>query len=221
MLTELKNTIAPSLPNATKEHEEQYVNQFNNILRLYFNTIDGFTGAIVSTNGGKDLSFPHISASDSTDQYATADNTPTVVNWNTLESGSGFSLEAPGKAICDESGIYKITYSAQLANTDNVVHDAVFWLRLNGTDVARSGTIFTLQARKSTGEPTFVAAYSEIVFTVSGGDEIELIWATDKAYSTTGPVNGVYIHADPSQTSPYTRPAIPSVIGSITFLSRR
>lgn len=216
----LKNTVAPSLPNATKEYEEQYVNQFNNILRLYFNTIDGFNTALVNENGGKELSFPHIAASDTTDQYATATNTPTVVAWNQLESGSGFTLEAPGSAICNEAGVYKITYSAQLANTANAFHDATFWLRVDGVDVPRSATIFTLPARKSTGNPSYICAYSEAVFTINGGEEIELMWATDQAYSTTGPVDGVYILADAAQTSPYARPAIPSVIGSITFLSR-
>lgn len=216
----LKNTVAPRLPNATESYDEQAANQFTNILRLYFNTIDAFNTALVSENGGKELSFPHIAASDTTDQYATASNTPTVVAWNVLESNSGFVLTPPGSATCNESGVYKITYSAQLANTANTVHDAAFWLRINGVDVARSTTIFTLPARKSSGAPTYLCGYSEVVFSINGGDVIQLVWATDQAYSTTGPVNGVYIFADPAQTSPYARPAVPSVIGSITFLSR-
>ncbi len=216
----LKNTVAPSLPNATKEYEEQYVNQYNNILRLYFNTIDGFNTALVNENGGKELSFPHIAASDSTDQYATASNTPTVVNFNALESGSGFVLESPGSAYPQQTGVYKITYSVQLANTANAVHDAVFWLRVDGDDVPNSATVFTLQARKSVGNPTYLCGYSEVVFSIGVESVVELVWATDQAYSTTGPVDGVYIFADAAQTSPYERPAIPSVIGSITFLSR-
>ena len=37
---ELGQPIAPSLPLAPMEYERQYVDQLNNVLRLYFNRID-------------------------------------------------------------------------------------------------------------------------------------------------------------------------------------
>lgn len=171
------------------------------------------------TGNGAGVIFPHIAASDSTDQYAGGNDTPTVVSWNTLDSGFGWTLNAPGSATADYPGIYKITYSAQLANTDNAAHDATFWLKVNNIDAPNSATIFTLPARKSAGVPSYVAAYSEVTFEVVAGDEVELWWATDLAYNPVGPVNGVYIFHDAAQTTPYARPAIPSVIGSITFVS--
>jgi len=51
------------------------------------------------------------------------------------------------------------------------------------------------------------------------GDEIELYWATDLAGNPTTPTDGVYIFHDAVQTTPYARPAIPSAIGSISFVS--
>ena len=63
-----------------------------------------------------------------------------------------------------------------------------------------------------------VCGYSEVVTTITANDEIELYWATDQA-ATSGGTLGVYIFADPAQVSPYARPAIPSAIGSITFVS--
>lgn len=219
MVSPLRNTVSPNLPLATKEHEEVYVNQLNNIFRIYFNTIDSFISGVNNDNGGINLSFPYISASDATDQYATGDNTPTIVTWSTLNSGSGFTLESPGSAS-NGSGVYKITYGLQFANTDNSPHDAVVWLRVNGVDAPNSATKFTITSRKSAGVPSYMLGYSEAVFELNSGDEVELYWATDKAYSTTGPVDGVYIEYIPAQTSPYAHPAVPSAIGSITFLSR-
>jgi len=35
-----KNVVAPRLPNATEEYDSQMMNQFINILRLYFNQLD-------------------------------------------------------------------------------------------------------------------------------------------------------------------------------------
>ena len=37
----MSNIVAPRLPNATVEYDQNYINQLNNILRLYFNQIDG------------------------------------------------------------------------------------------------------------------------------------------------------------------------------------
>lgn len=222
--TPLRPSKAPNLPIAPTEYQQSYTDQVNNVLRLYFNQVDNGFFSLLNVNGGDYLSFSHICASDSTDQYAGGNNTPTVVQWNTLDSGSGFTLAPPGTATAEVSGVYKITYSAQLANTANAAHDAVFWLKVDTgsgfVDVPNSATIFTLPARKSAGVPSYVAAYSEVTFSVNGGDKIELWWATDLAYNPVGPVDGVYILHDPVQTVPYPRPAIPSVIGSITFISR-
>ena len=222
--TPLRPSKAPSLLVAPVQYAQLYQDQLNNALRLYFNQIDNGLFSLLGTNGGDYLQFSHIAASDSTDQYATATNTPTVVKWNTLDSGSGFTLAPPGTATSNVSGVYKITYSAQLVNTNNAIQDAVFWLKVDSgsgfVDVPNSATIFSVPARKSAGVPSYVTAYSEVTFSINGGDKIELWWATDQAYNPVGPVDGVYIYHDAAQTVPYARPAVPSVIGSITFISR-
>jgi len=218
-INNIRPSKAPNLPIAPVSYSQQYVDQLTNAFRLYFAQLDNFNQSVGGPIGGKYLQFPHIAASDSTDQYATANNTPTVIKWNTLESGDGFTLQAPGSATPLQTGVYKITYSLQFANTENAVHDAVVWLRINGTNVLNSSTSFSIPARKSAGVPSYVCGYSEVVFTIDADSVVELVWATDQAYSTTGPVDGVFIFADPAQTSPYARPAIPSALGSITFVS--
>jgi hypothetical protein len=214
----LKASKAPNLPIPTIAYSQTYQESFSNALRLYFNTLDAFTNNLSIADGGSSLSFPHIAASDTTDQYATGNNTATLVAWNTGESLLGFTLVA-GAAIAEYSGVYKITYSLQFANTDNAIQDASVWLKVNNVDVARSTTNFSVPARKSAGVPSYVCGYSEAVFSVNVGDSIKLYWATGLA-ATSGGVNGIYIFADPLQTTPYARPAIPSAIGSITFVSR-
>ena len=213
----IRSTVAPSLPIATPDYNQQYQDQISNVLRLYFNQLDNFTRALTISNGGSALTFPHIGASDTTDQYATGNNTATLVAWNTEESILGFTLVS-GAAIAEYSGVYKITFSLQFANTDNAIHDASVWLRVNNVDVARSATNFSVPARKSAGVPSYVCGYSEAVFSVNVGDSIKLYWATGQA-ATSGGGTGIYIYADAAQVSPYARPAIPSAIGSITFVS--
>lgn len=218
-IVDLVFPAVPNFPNGGISYEQRYQNELNNILRLYLERLTAQLQAISGAGGGFYLQFPHISASDTNDQLATASDTPTLILWNTLESGMGFTLNPSGSATAAYTGVYKITYSLQFTNTDNVAHDASVWLRVNGVDVPRSTTIFTVPARKSAGVYSYVCGYSEAVFTVTAGDDIELYWATNQAYDTSPATDGIYIEALPAITSPYDRPAVPSAIGSITFVS--
>jgi hypothetical protein len=211
------------LPRPRPEYSEEQMFQMIRVLELYFNQLDSQTPlqAEYFRGRGDKITFPHIAASDSTDQIATGDDTPTVVKWNTLESGSGWTLNSPGSATADYAGVYTIRYSLQFINTANAIHYATVWLKVNNVDVANSASIFTIPARKSAspGEEGYVVGYSEATFTVDAGDEIELYWATDLAGNPTTPTDGVYIFHDAAQVSPFARPAIPSAIGSISFVS--
>jgi len=213
---------APNLPLAPMEYESRYLEQLTNTLRLYFNTIDNYSQQFVAGTGGAYLKFPFIEASDSGTQYATGNNTATIVNWDTTALGNGFTLNVGNTATALFSGIYKITYSLQFANNDNVVHDAIVWLRVNGStsaaDIPNSTTNFTVPARKSAGVPAFVCGYSEVVFTLNAGDTVGLWWGTDQA-ATSGGTTGVYIYSQVAQTTPMAYPATPSALGSITFVS--
>lgn len=218
------NPVPPNLPLGTEKYERRYIDQLNNVLRLYFNQLSNALATLFGVRGGAVLEFPYVAASDTTIQYATAANTPTIVKWNTLDAGSGFTLNANNTATALVSGVYKITYSLQFANNDNGIHDAIVWLRVDGTsstssdDVAGSTTVFTLQARKSALLPNYVCGYSEVVFPLNAGDTVGLWWGTDQA-ATSGGATGIYIDYRAAQTSPMAYPSVPSSLGSITFVS--
>jgi hypothetical protein len=214
---------SPALPLPRELYDRQYFDQLLRVFTIYFNQLDSNTPlqAEYFLGGGWFLDNPHIAASDSTDQIAGGNNTATGVKWNTLDSGFGWTLAAPGTATAQYAGVYKITFSLQFVNTANAIHYATVWLKVNNIDVANSATIFTIPARKSSspGEEGYAVGYSEATFTVNAGDEIELYWATDLAGNPTTPTAGVYMFHDAAQLSPFPRPAIPSAIGSITFVS--
>jgi hypothetical protein len=218
-----KKFVAPALPLPPDEYNRQQFDEQARALRLYLNLLDNyfsntildaFNGAL----GGNGITFPHIAASDSTDQRTT-DDTATAVNFNTLDSGFGWTLNSPGSATAAVAGVYTIRYSIQFANTDNAQHTATVWLQKNGADVANSATTFSVPTRKSASIPGFICAYSEATFTVAVGDEIELYWATDQADVVSPAADGIFLFHDAAQASPFPRPAIPSVIGSISWVS--
>ena len=219
----VKKFIAPALPLPSDVYDRRTADELVRALRLYFNLmdryfvdtiLDAFNGGL----GGNTITLPHIAASDSTDQHTT-DDTATVVNFNTLDSGFGWTLNSPGSATAAVAGVYTIRYSLQLANTDNQQHTATAWLQKNSADVANSATSFSVPARKSASIPGFTTAYSEATFSVNVGDEIELYWATDKANVISPAADGILLFHDAAQASPFARPAIPSVIGSIVWVS--
>lgn len=218
----LRPPKAPNIPIAPVAYDQRYSDQLMNALRLYFNQIDNFGSGLSASDGGSHLQFPFVAASDNAIQYATADNTPTIVQWDTLDVGSGFTLNVDNTATALYSGTYKITYSLQFANNDNVAHDAIVWLRINGStsaaDVPNSTTIFTTPARKSAGIPSYVCGYSEVVFRLNAGDSVGLWWGTEHAASSGG-ATGNYIYYRAAQTTPMAYPVTPSALGSITFVS--
>ena len=87
-----KKFIAPAIPIPPIEYDQREQTDLIRALRLYFNLLDDYLkitilDALNGGVGGNGITFPHIAASDSTDQYAGGNNTPTVINWNTLDSG--------------------------------------------------------------------------------------------------------------------------------------
>ena len=288
-MTIVKTQAPPNIPLGTPEYQRSYQDQLNNVLRIYFNSVNSVLDQIVTllneggyfpqidagtvnagtvnadtgnvstllsnyitakslysqaiqagsvqastivggnitgsrvnsslfTGLGAEITLPHIGAYDSGNQYADGDNDPTIVTWDATDSTFGFSL-ASNVATSTYDGVFKIDYSLQFVNTDNAAHDIYVWLQVNGSNVSNSATKFTIPARKAVGDYSYICAYSTVTFTVSANDSIGLWWATDKAYNTTGPVDGVYMFSEASSSSPYSRPAVPSAIGNILYMS--
>lgn len=210
-------TKAPALPLAPVAYGQQYQDQFNNLLRLYFNQIDNQSASLLAAGGGRYLSFPHIAASDTSDQYTTT-NTATKVLWNTLDSGLGFTLNVDNTATATYSGIYKIDYSLQFANSDTQIHEVYAWLQVDGVNVVGSASKFSVP-NKHGGVDGYLVAYSSVTFEMQAGQSVALYWATSQAAVISPAANGVYMESYAAQTSPFAMPSIPSAIGSIVFVS--
>ena len=229
MARQLNNPAVPALPVAPPTYTPAWGASTLNVLRLYFNQLkallDNFVDLATSFQEGtfgQIIKFPNIGAYYYPEQYAGGDNTPTITQWGDTTSLYGFTLNVDNTATATYAGTYKITYSLELANDDNVAHDVVVWLRLNGDtsaeDITNSATIFTLPARKSAGVPSYICGYSEVVFELAAGDSVGLWWGTDQA-ATSGGALGTWIYARAAQTLPMPYPETPSAIGSITFVS--
>lgn len=145
---------------------------------------------------------------DSTTQSAVSANTAYPVKFNTTDLTNGVSVvndgsSNPTRVTLANTGIYNIQFSLQLEKTGgsgNMIAD--IWLRKNGVDIPSSTGKVVLTG--SANASPIIAAWN-YVLDLTGGDYIQLMWATTN--------DNVVIKASPA-TSPH--PSIPSVILTVT-----
>ena len=72
MVQRIINPAPPNLPLGPDQYDRRYQDQYSNVLRLYFNQLKNALSLLFGRLGGSYLEFPHVAASDSSTQYATA-----------------------------------------------------------------------------------------------------------------------------------------------------
>jgi hypothetical protein len=209
---ELTRTKAPALPYAPVQYDRAYVDGLTNILRQYFNTLDNFVAQLNLSAGGSGagLFLPYGSFCDTTDQTAASTTTAYAVAFNTTELSSGVTLSNTSRLNVTNAGIYNVQFSLQFKNTDNDGHDVDVWLRKNGTNIANSNSRFHIPARKSAGDPSHLIAALNIFVDMTAGQYVEIMWKVGNV--------AVSLEHYPTSTTP-TRPAVPSAIATLSFVS--
>lgn len=179
---------------------EYQVTQLTGLSECYIHThprVDNFT-------------FVFGSFYDVTTQTASA-NTATAMKLGVTDMVNGTKINSltSSKTHVSRSGIYNIQFSAQLANSDSSEHDVSIWLALNGAPVDNTTTLVTVPKKLGGINGHAVAAWNFFVY-LNKGEYAELYWST--------PHTGVFIEYSAPMTTP-TRPAVPSVILTLAFVS--
>jgi len=210
MTLRLEVPAPPNLPLAPQTYETLYIEALNNVLRLYFNRLDNSMRGLLSGDGGRYISLPFGSFYDTTDQTAASTTVAYPITLNSTTLASGVSIESNSQITFEYEGVYNIQFSIQLANDDNATQDIDIWFRKNGVDIPDSNSRFGLAPRKSAGDPYHVIGSLNFVDSFLANDYVQLYWRTSNT--------SAYIEHYTASSSP-TRPAIPSVILTATFVS--
>jgi hypothetical protein len=200
----------PSLGFAPEAYEKRYFAENNSALNGYFRKLISTLGALFGPRGGKFLNTPHGAFHDSTDQVAASTTVATVVTFNTTDISNGVTLSNSSRLNVADSGVFNIQFSIQLKNTTNDSHDVDIWFRKNGTNVDNSNSRYHPPARKSTGDPSHMIAALNFFIELDAGDYVEIVYKVDNV--------GVTLEHFAASASP-TRPAVPSVIATVSFVS--
>ena len=184
--------------NALQDMQGGFTNQYYHLtLAQYNSVVNGLSYGAFQNNADQNL--------------ATAD-TATVVVFNTTDYQKNVSLSSNQITLVN-AGVYNVQFSLQLANTDSQAHNAVIWLRKNGTDITGTASKFDVPSSHGSSDGYLIAAVNFYV-DVTAGQYLELVIASDQVEN--GTTDGVYIEAYAAQTTPYVRPSIPSSVITVT-----
>jgi len=206
----LTRTRSPNLPIAPTEYSRQYADQLNNVLRLYFNTLDNFV-AQLNANASvvmSNLRVPYGAFSSNLTQTTTA-NTATLMTMNTTDFSSNVTLNSSNITV-EYAGIYNLQFSAQLENADNAQQDVYIWLKQNGVDIPGSTGLVGMQARKDPSIPSHDIKGWNYFLTMNAGDNVSIFWSTTQ--------DNVTIPFYAASNDP-TKPSTQSVVTTLTFVS--
>ena len=196
---------APSLPFAEVQYSRNYLDQLNNVLRLYFNQLDNVISQLLSVAGGSILKFPNGSFYLTTQQTIPVINTAYAIPFNnTVVSNQVVIGTTTSHIVTNVAGYYNFQFSAQMAKTSGSTMSAWIWPRVNEVDIPDSNTKIQLTG---SGSSELVAAWN-FVLPMNAGDYFELYWAADHA--------DVIIKAEAANAF---SPAIPPAILTATFVS--
>ena len=208
IINRYRPVVQPRLPAAPVQYDAQFIEQYTNILRLYFNQLDNLTGALLGESGGRFIRFPYGAFSSDQDQTATA-NTATLMTLNTTDFANEVSI-ATSKITVANSGIYNLQFSVQLENSNNAPQDVFIWLKQNGTDIVGSTGKIGMPARKNPGDPFHSIVGWNYYLEMDASDYVEIYWSTTSA--------DVSIQFYAASASP-TKPATQSVVATLSFVS--
>ena len=205
---ELDRVPSPNLPLAPNDYQSQYQEQLNNVLRLYFNRLDGYLEKLTASSNTAGLRVPYGAFSDFTSQSTTA-NTATLMALNTTDFTNGVTISS-SKITVTNAGIYNLQFSAQLQNLDNAPQDVFIWLKQNGTDIVGSTGKIGLPARKSVGVPFHDIKGWNYFLSMNANDYVQIYWSPTIATVT--------IETYAASGSP-TKPSTASVVATMSFVS--
>jgi len=207
IINRYRPVVQPRLPAAPNEYNAEFIEQYSNILRLYFNQLDNLTGALLGESGGRFIRFPYGAFSSDQDQVTTA-NTATLMTLNTTDFSNEVSISSSQITVVN-SGIYNLQFSAQFQNTDTAFQDVYIWLKQNGVDIPGSTGFISVPNRHAGTDGHSIIGWNYFL-SMAAGDHIEIYWSVPNVAVTIQ-------HLNASGTP--TKPSTQSVVATLSFVS--
>ncbi len=199
------NTRAPALPQATTLYDPRFQNTFGDVLRLYFNRLDGDLNSLSTSLGAAQLNLPTASYYDTTTQTAASINTAYKIKFGNTINQNGIVVSGTGGTTftVEKPGIYNISFTGQKLSSSASAQEMHVWIAKNGTNVANSAHAYSTHNNSQRN-----ALHWNYNISLTANEYIELMYSVDVTTLTLAPEAAATPH-----------PAVPSAALTINFIS--
>lgn len=207
---QLDTPAIPTLASSSNSYSQDLQNQNNSVTRTFFTKLINVVSNLVGRKGGRYLNNPYGAFQDSTNQTAANTTTAYAITLNTTDFSNGVTLASGSRLTVADAGIWNCQFSIQFKNTSSDGIDVDVWFRKNGTNIDNSNSRFYLPPRKGMATPSHIIAAMNFFASMNSSDYLEIMWRTENT--------SVSIETYGTSSSP-TRPAVPSAIVTMSFVS--
>jgi hypothetical protein len=204
----LNQVAAPNLPLAPVQYNAQYIDQLNNVLRLYFNRLDAILAQLRTSDDvdPANVNFPNGLFFSTVDQTLAAVDTgyPITFNQTYLNNEVALQSGSTSKIEVNVDGVYNFQLSAQLKSTNASAKDVQIWIKRGTTTIGYSSHKYTLEGSDNHMNVTWIFDID-----LADGEYIEMYWGADDTNVTLEAI---------AASAPY--PAVASAVMAVNFVAR-
>ena len=204
-MTQLQQIAVPNLPLSPEQFSRPYQDQLNNILRLYFNLLNGNVNNLIGPNGGQYIDCPNGLFFSTTDQPIGAVDTAQPIDFplEYLNNAVYVNSGTDSRVYVEIAGVYNFQFSGQLVSGSASSKQVYIWIARNGTDIGYSTHQYTVS-----GSGTHLNVSWNFNIDLDEGEYIELLWASDDIDMSLEAA---------AATAPH--PGMPSAVMAVNFIA--
>lgn len=195
----------PALPVPPVSPVRGFVDDLNNVLRLFFKAVANSVNLLTGANGGRFIDKPNGLFWDNADQPLDTINVEQAVRFNQTYLTNGMFINGPttSQITMTYSGVYNFQFNAMLRSSSASSKIAYIWINRNGDDVG-----YTAREYLISGSGGVLEINWNFNIDMQAGQYIEIMWTGDNIDLSLDAV---------APTSPH--PGIPSAVIAVTFVS--
>ena len=195
----------PALPIPRPGPLKHYLDDLNNILRLFFNLLANIVNTVFGELGGRFIDVPNALYFSTADQPIAVVNTGQVVTFNQTYLESGFSINGVGNSqiTATYGGVYNFQFTTQIVSNSASSKTVYLWISRNGTDLGYTAKDIILQGSSDVNEATW-----NFNLDLAAGEYVEMKWSSDDIDASLN-----------SETPASPHPGVASAVVTINFIS--
>lgn len=195
----------PALPIPRPGPLKHYLDDLNNILRLFFNLLANAVNNVFGELGGRFIDVPNALYFSTVDQPIAAVDTAQVVTFNQTYLESGFSINGASNSQITAiyGGVYNFQFTTQIVSNSASAKTVYLWISRNGTDLGYTAKDVILSGSADVNEATW-----NFNLDLAAGEYVEMKWSSDDIDASLN---------SEAATSPH--PGVASAVVTINFIS--